>query len=98
MNSNPVELRIALGRRIRAWRVRRDLSQAGLARLAGVTQSTLSNYENGKRDLSVSILLKIAEELDVDLEDLTGHSTRRRRSAPTGDRRPNDSLDARLNP
>ncbi|MEX1022042.1 MAG: helix-turn-helix transcriptional regulator [Dehalococcoidia bacterium] len=80
------EQRVALGRRIRAWRVRRDLSQAGLARLAGVTQSTLSNYENGKRDLSVSILIRIADELDVDLEDLTGRAIRRRRDGPPRER------------
>ena len=63
--------------------MRRQLSQATLAQLIGVTQSTLSNYENGKRDLSVSILLKLTEYLDVDVEDLAGHSARpHRRGGP----------------
>lgn len=37
-----------------------------------MTQSSLSNYENGKRDVSVYILMEIAGALEVELEDLTG--------------------------
>lgn len=55
------------------------MSQATLADLTGITQSTLSNYENGKRDLTVSILLRLAEHLDVDLDDLAGKPMRPRR-------------------
>lgn len=83
MTSDPLALQRALGRRIRTWRVRRQMSQAALAELTGVTQSTLSHYENGKRDLSVSMLLKLADKLDVDLEDLAGRPVRsRRRGGP----------------
>ncbi len=91
MTNDPLAQRRALGRRIRTWRVRRQLSQATLASSIGVTQSTLSNYENGKRDLSVSILLKLADNLDVDLEDLTGHTSRPRRhsdASPSTSSRP----------
>jgi transcriptional regulator with XRE-family HTH domain len=55
------------------------MSQAQLADATGVTQATLSNYENGKRDVTVSTLVRLAEELDVALEDLTG-------SVPRADR------------
>lgn len=80
---DPLALRRAIGHRIRTWRQRRGVSQAGLARLVGVTQSSLSNYENGKRDVSVYILLEIARVLDVDLEELTGmERARRRRDHP----------------
>ncbi len=75
---DPLALRRQLGQRIRTWRQRRGISQAGLAERVGVTQSSLSNYENGKRDVSVYILMEIAEALDVDLEDLTGTVRRRR--------------------
>lgn len=78
MTSDPLAQQRALGRRIRTWRVRRQLSQAMLAELTEITQSTLSNYENGKRDLSVSVLIKLAEQLDVDLEDLAGLPARPR--------------------
>jgi transcriptional regulator with XRE-family HTH domain len=79
MTWDPQEQRRALGSRIRTWRMRRRLSQAKLASLVGVTQSSLSHYENGKRDLSVTILIRIAQELDVDLEELTGPATAARR-------------------
>jgi len=78
VGADPVRLRSRLGGRIRLWRRRRALSQARLAQIAGVTQSSLSNYENGKRDLSVWVLVRIAEELDVSLEELTGHRRRSR--------------------
>lgn len=90
MMNDPLAQQRALGRRIRTWRVRRQMSQAALAELTGVTQSTLSNYENGKRDLSVSTLIRLAEKLDVDLEDLAGRPARPRRrgGSHAGIRRP----------
>ena len=70
--------REALGSRIRTWRQRRRFSQSELAERSGVTQSTLSNYENGKREPAVSILIHIAEVLDVSLDELAGRMPRRR--------------------
>lgn len=84
---DPLALRRQLGHRIRTWRQRRGVSQAGLAERVGVTQSSLSNYENGKRDVSVYILMEIARALDVDLEDLTG-MVRRRHHRPSRVERP----------
>jgi len=72
--TGPQTTRRELGARIRAWRQRRHLSQVALADLAGITQSTLSNYENGKREPAVSTLIRIAEELDVSLDELAGHT------------------------
>lgn len=62
--------RADVGQRIRAWRLRRELSQAEVARLAGITQASLSNYENGKRDLPLTTLLGITGALNVSLGDL----------------------------
>ncbi|MDA0302692.1 MAG: helix-turn-helix transcriptional regulator [Chloroflexi bacterium] len=59
-----------VGLRIREWRLRRELSQAEVARLAGITQASLSNYENGKRDLPLSTLLGVARALNVSVGDL----------------------------
>lgn len=59
-----------VGQRIREWRLRRELSQAEVARLAGITQASLSNYENGKRDLPLSTLLGVARALNVSVGDL----------------------------
>lgn len=63
-------LRTDVGARIREWRLRRELSQAEVARKAGITQASLSNYENGKRDMPLSTLLGVAAALNVSLGDL----------------------------
>src|SRR5271170_4229218 len=44
---------------------RRHLTQSELAKLAGVSQSTIAQVENGKKDPSISTLKKIASALDV---------------------------------
>ena len=64
------ETRADVGARIREWRLRRELSQAEAARMAGITQASLSNYEHGKRDLPLSTLLGLTRALNVSLGDL----------------------------
>ena len=63
-------LRTDVGVKIREWRLRRELSQADVARRAGITQASLSNYENGKRDMPLSTLMGVASALNVSLGDL----------------------------
>lgn len=63
-------LRSDVGLKIREWRLRRELSQADVARRAGITQASLSNYENGKRDMPLSTLMGVASALNVSLGDL----------------------------
>lgn len=63
-------LRSDVGARIREWRLRREMSQAEVARQAGITQASLSNYENGKRDLPLSTLVGVAAALNVSIGDL----------------------------
>lgn len=62
--------RVEVGQRVREWRLRREMSQADVARLTGITQASLSNYENGKRDMPLSTLLGVAAALNVSLGDL----------------------------
>ncbi len=60
-----------LGRAIQMCRVRRQLSQADLARLAGCSVSYLSMLENSKkRDPTLSTITSIAEGLRVPVEIL----------------------------
>jgi transcriptional regulator with XRE-family HTH domain len=63
-------LRTDVGAKIREWRLRRELSQADVARRAGITQASLSNYENGKRDMPLSTLMGVTAALNVSLGDL----------------------------
>ncbi len=66
--------RADVGQRIRSWRVRRELSQANVARLVGITQASLSNYETGKRDLPLMTLMGLTGVLNVSLGDLLNTS------------------------
>lgn len=69
-DSTRIALRSDVGVKIREWRLRRELSQANVARRAGITQASLSNYENGKRDMPLSTLVGVASALNVSLGDL----------------------------
>ncbi|HJM89755.1 MAG TPA: helix-turn-helix transcriptional regulator [Dehalococcoidia bacterium] len=62
--------RFAVGQRLREWRLKRELSQAEVARSAGITQASLSNYETGKRDMPLSTFLGVVAALDVSVGDL----------------------------
>lgn len=53
------------GTRIYEYRLAKKISQADLAERAGLAQANLSNIEKGKRDLTVSTLLRIADALEV---------------------------------
>ncbi|MDP6607414.1 MAG: helix-turn-helix transcriptional regulator [Dehalococcoidia bacterium] len=64
------EQRAAVGHRLREWRLRRELSQVEVARVAGITQASLSNYETGKRDMSLLTFLGVVNALDVSAGDL----------------------------
>jgi len=59
--------RIELGLRLKEYRLRRGLSQTELARLVGVTASTISQVESNLIYPSLPALMKMAEALAVDL-------------------------------
>jgi transcriptional regulator with XRE-family HTH domain len=69
--------REAAGQRIARTRRRRGLSQAVLAGLAGRSESWLSQVERGKRGIdSHRVLVRLAEVLRVDFEELIGSADR----------------------
>ncbi|PKN43382.1 MAG: XRE family transcriptional regulator [Deltaproteobacteria bacterium HGW-Deltaproteobacteria-18] len=55
---------------LRIWREYRGISTAALAAMVGVTPSAISQVETGKRGLSVDLLKKLSEVLQVDMDDL----------------------------
>lgn len=59
-----------VGAGLRRVRSERRLSQADLARLAGVSPSAISQAEAGHRGLALDTLLTLAEALEVGLDDL----------------------------
>jgi transcriptional regulator with XRE-family HTH domain len=56
---------------LREWRLRRDLTQTELAQMAGVAQNYLTRIETGHRGCNPEVAQKLAEILNVDLQQLT---------------------------
>jgi XRE family transcriptional regulator, fatty acid utilization regulator len=67
----PIGLRIATKRRATGQ------SQAGLARAVGISASYLNLIERNKREVGGTLLKRIAEGLDLPLDELTGEGEQR---------------------
>jgi transcriptional regulator with XRE-family HTH domain len=59
--------RSTLAANLRAWRLRRGLSQEALALEAEVDRTFVSQIERGVGNPSLRILCKLAEQLEVDV-------------------------------
>ena len=55
---------------IRVWRQHRGMTLSRLAKKVGIGPAYLSQVETGKRDGTVGTLRKIANELDIAIDDL----------------------------
>ena len=66
----PAPIVARIGAALRAARLQRNLSQSGLARLAGVSPSAISQAERGQRGLSLETVLELSAKLGVTLDDL----------------------------
>lgn len=65
---DPIDLEV--GRRLRALRVARNVSQSSLAEAAGVTFQQIQKYEQGKNRISASMMCKLARKLQISPADL----------------------------
>lgn len=61
-----------LGKKIKAVRKKKGLSQEQLANLVGYKVGTIAKYEQGDRVPDIGILRKIAEVLECSLADIAG--------------------------
>ncbi|MCA3247471.1 MAG: DUF2083 domain-containing protein [Azospirillum sp.] len=66
-----------LGNKIRRLRQARDLTQAKMAELLGISASYLNLIEHDERPVTVSLLLKLGKSFDVDLADLSDEDDRK---------------------
>ena len=64
--------RTELGRRLAALRTRAGLSQAQLAKAAGLPQRTIANYETIANYIPSSTLPALADALGVTIEEIVG--------------------------
>lgn len=72
-----------LGETVRSTRIKRGLTQAKLARLAGVSRRHLAALEKGA-NVSINVLRKVATVLDLTEIDLGGLSVRTNASSDAG--------------
>ncbi len=70
----------AVGPRLRALRQERDTTLADLSETTGISVSTLSRLESGRRRPNLELLLPLARAFQVPLDELVG-------APPTGDPR-----------
>jgi transcriptional regulator with XRE-family HTH domain len=59
-----------IGGKVRDARIKRELSQADLARRLSLSRSSVTNIENGLQKISVLDIFKVADILDVDIAEL----------------------------
>lgn len=60
---------IILQNLLKEERRKKDRSQKDLAKITGLTQSAISKYESGERQVNVIELLVICHALDINLSD-----------------------------
>lgn len=61
---------MTFGKKLQALREEKDYDQAKVCELLEIDQSTLSNYENGRRTPKPDILIKIAKLFNVSIDYL----------------------------
>jgi XRE family aerobic/anaerobic benzoate catabolism transcriptional regulator len=65
----------ALGERVRALRARRGMTRKAVAQLAEVSERHLANLEYGEGNVSILLLLQVAQALQSSLAELLGDVT-----------------------
>jgi len=66
----PAPIAARIGTALRAARLKRQLSQSDIARLLGVSPSSISQAERGQSGLSLETLLDLAGKLNMTLDEL----------------------------
>lgn len=67
---NYIEIKLALGEKLRDIRERKSMTQAQTARLVGSSQSRLAKMEAGEPSVSVDLLIKTLISLGVSRNEL----------------------------
>lgn len=62
--------------KIKDIRIQKNITQTQLAKRVGFSRNYLSELEHGKYDIKLSLLIEIAEVLEVNLEDLYSYKNR----------------------
>lgn len=81
MRNEMIDVEIA--KRISYWRKKRNLSVEAVSKATGMSKAMLYAYESGRRQLTASSLLRLADLYDVSIDDMLGskHTSNREKSA-----------------
>ncbi len=70
LSHQDLEVARAIGGRVQRSRVARRVTQERLAEALGVHPETVSRWETGAISMSIALLFRVAEQLDVPVESL----------------------------
>ena len=65
-----MDIKLKIGNKIRVHRHKRDLSQEQFASLCGLDRTYIAGIEQGKRNVSIVNLEKIAKAFEMSLNEL----------------------------
>ena len=65
------QITLQIGYKIRAKRRKLGITQASLAKKLSISPSYLNLIESGKRKINVNLLLKVANELNIEIADIS---------------------------
>ncbi|MBG9376016.1 helix-turn-helix transcriptional regulator [Panacibacter sp. DH6] len=69
MDLSRMDIKLKVGQRVRELRKQRELSQEGLAYKAEVDRTYVTDIENGRRNVSLEIMERLINALDVSITE-----------------------------
>jgi transcriptional regulator with XRE-family HTH domain len=66
---------------LRAWRLRKVITQEELAQRSGVAEATISRIESGIQEARISTIRKLAAALGIDPQELIAQEEQVKRAA-----------------
>ena len=61
-----------LGKKLKELRIQNDLTQEQVAKILDLTRTAYARYEKNERNISVQMLIKLADFYDESLDDICG--------------------------
>ncbi len=65
-----IDISAKFGKKVKEIRLKKGLSQAGLAKILGVHPTYISGIERGARNMALKNIERVAKALGVPIEDL----------------------------
>lgn len=64
-----MDIKLKFGLKLKEFRIKKGLSQERLANLAEIDRTYLPSIEKGERNISIVVIEKLAQALDIDIVD-----------------------------